>query len=281
MRKENTLDESGRFKCHLIRKKRNSGENQKMNITWDADKYSKNFSFVHRYGNDVAELIDCKPGGTIVDLGCGNGALTNIIKNKGYKVIGIDASDELLDLARRNYPDIDFVQADATSFSLKQPADVVFSNAVFHWIDKEKQPLMLDCVNRALKENGQFVFEFGGQGNNALIHGALENAFNKYGYSYKFPFYFPSIGEYASMLERAGFLVKYAVLFERPTELTGERGLKDWINMFVKRPFEDAEITNKREEIIDAAVESLKKDLYRNGKWYADYVRIRMTAYKC
>ena len=40
-----------------------------MNIKWDADKYTKDFSFVHQYGNGVVELIDCEIGGTLIDLG--------------------------------------------------------------------------------------------------------------------------------------------------------------------------------------------------------------------
>lgn len=72
-----------------------------MNITWNADTYTEEFSFVHQYGNDVAELIDCERGSTIVDLGCGNGALTNRLKNKGFHVIGIDDSCDLLYIARK------------------------------------------------------------------------------------------------------------------------------------------------------------------------------------
>lgn len=205
-----------------------------MNITWNADTYTEEFSFVHQYGNDVAELIDCEQGSTIVDLGCGNGALTNRLKNKGFHVIGIDDSCDLLHIARKNYPEINFIQADATTFSLENQVDAVFSNAVFHWIDKEKQSSMLTCVYNALKDNGQFVFEFGGHGNNALIHQELARVFDEYGYSYQMPFYFPTIGEYASLLEEAGFQVRYAVLFDRLTELKGENGLKDWIDMFIK-----------------------------------------------
>ena len=52
-----------------------------MNIAWDAGKYTKDFSFVHQYGSAVAELLDCGQGSTVVDLGCGNGALTNQLKN--------------------------------------------------------------------------------------------------------------------------------------------------------------------------------------------------------
>ncbi len=251
-----------------------------MNIEWNAEKYTEDFSFVHQYGNDVADLIDLKTGSTVLDLGCGNGALTEQLKNKGFHVIGIDASEELLNIARRNCPDTDFIKADATSFSLDESVDAVFSNAVFHWIDGDKQSSMLHCVYNVLRDNGQFVFEFGGQGNNALIHKGLEKAFLSYGYSYKMPFYFPSIGEYASLLENAGFQVRYAVLFDRPTVLKGEHGLRDWIDMFVQTPFRVVANLEDIENIKSMAVNELKPVLYKNGKWYADYVRIRMKAYK-
>lgn len=250
-----------------------------MNIKWDADKYTKDFSFVHQYGNDVAELIDCEKGSTLIDLGCGNGALTKAPQERGYRVTGMDSSEELLGTARGKYPDILFIRADATDFSVAETVDAVFSNAVFHWIDREKQADMLACVHRALKEKGQFAFEFGGYGNNALIHGALAEVFSECGYEYRMPFYFPTIGEYAALVEQAGFQVRYAVLFDRPTELKGSDGLKEWIHMFVKTPFatvDDAE----REGIICKAVERLRDTLYREDRWYADYVRIRMKAVK-
>lgn len=249
-----------------------------MNIKWDADKYTADFSFVHQYGNGVMELIDANKGSSVLDLGCGNGALTKKLQDKGYLVKGLDASKELLDIARKNYPVIEFVQGDATSFTLSESVDVVFSNAVFHWINQEQQQNMLKCVYNALKKNGQFVFEFDGHGNNQRIHSALAMIFSEYGYCYEMPFYFPTISEYTTLLENTGFRVKYAILFDRPTELKGKTGLKDWINMFVKTPFSVVEEEQEKEAIIDKAVELLRNDLYINEKWYADYVRIRIRA---
>ena len=251
-----------------------------MNIKWDADKYTSDFSFVHQYGNSVMELINAKKNSTVLDLGCGNGALSKALHDKGYIVKGIDASKELLDIAKKNYPDIEFTLADATNFSLHEPVDVVFSNAVFHWIDRERQQDMLQCVYNALKEDGQFVFEFGGAGNTQLIHGALTEIFSEYKYNYNMSFYFPTIGEYATLLERTGFSVRYAVLFDRPTELKGENGLKDWIHMFIKTPFSVIDNEDEKEEIIDKAVAHLRNTLYKDGKWYADYVRLRIKAIK-
>ena len=213
----------------------------------------------------------------IVDLGCGNGALVKKLHDRGLSVIGIDASEDLLRIARADYPDIPFICADAADFRLEQPVDAVFSNAVFHWIDRERQPAMLSCVYKALRKGGQFVFEFGGSGNNALIHEALRSEFEKRGCRYTMPFYFPGIGEYAPLVERAGFQVRTALLFDRPTELKGKDGLRDWIEMFVKVPFAGVK-EDDRIAIIDGAVRRLEPVLYRNGKWHADYVRLRMKA---
>ena len=251
-----------------------------MNIKWDADKYTSDFSFVHQYGNSVIELIDADKCSTILDLGCGNGVLSKVLCDKGYNVRGIDASKELLDIAKKNYPDIEFIEADATNFSLQEPVDVVFSNAVFHWINREQQQDMLKCVYDAHKENGRFVFEFGGYQNNQLIHKALSEVFSEYGYTYETPFYFPTISEYATLLENSGFMVRYAILFDRLTELKGENGLRDWINMFIKTPFTVINNEDEKRRIIEQVVDNLQDILYKDGKWYADYVRIRMRAIK-
>ena len=249
-----------------------------MNIHWNADGYTKNFSFVHEYGSDLIGLFDRKEG-TVLDLGCGNGALTRRLAEAGYSPAGMDASLELLAIAKTSYPELSFFQGDATEFQAPAPYDMIFSNAVLHWIDREKQDDMLRCVNRALKLDGQFVFEFGGYGNNILIHAALERAFQRRGHTYTMPFYFPTIGQYASRLERTGFIVKYAVLFDRMTPLKGENGLYDWLCMFIKTPFAEIGAAEK-ENILRDVVDQLRPDLYQDGTWYSDYVRIRCKAVK-
>lgn len=251
-----------------------------MNITWDANKYKDNFSFVPQYGSSVIELIDFTKARSAIDLGCGNGTLTALLKEKGLSVIGMDSSKEMLQLARSKYPDIVFKEADATDFEIDEKVDVVFSNAVFHWIDKEKQPQLLQCISNALAPGGQLVFEFGGYGCAESIHSTLARIFNEYGYDYKRCFYFPTIGEYAPLIEKAGLVVKTALLFDRPTPQKGENGLADWIRMFVKTPFEIIPNEDLKEEIISSAVDALKGKLYKDGVWYVDYVRIRMRADK-
>ena len=250
-----------------------------MNITWDAKGYTDNFAFVHQYGEGVVALVDAEPGKFVVDLGCGNGALTEKLKEKGYRVLGVDASADMLETAKTVHPECDFQLGDATEFKLSEKADVIFSNAVFHWIDADKQEKLIENIAANLKIGGQLICEFGGKGCAESVHASLERGFAKRGLEYPRVFYFPTVGEYAPILEKYGFRVEYAVLFDRPTVQKTENGLEDWIRMFNKKPFEGMDEALVQ-EIIDETVEELRDQLFVDGKWIVDYVRIRFKVRK-
>lgn len=250
-----------------------------MNIAWDEEHYESNFSFVHEYGEEVLDLLDVEQGARVLDLGCGNGALTKALAARGYLAQGLDDSAEMIAAAKAAFPNLPFTQANAIDFALDEPVDAIFSNAVLHWIGKEDQPAVLGSVARALIPGGQFVFECGGFGNAYLIHSALARAFTKRGLTYRTPQYFPTIGEYATMLEAAGFKVTFATLFDRFTPLVGEDGLADWIRTFQQTAFAGMDDA-VREDIIREAVDAVRPQLLVDGTWYADYVRLRMRAIK-
>lgn len=250
-----------------------------MNIKWNSAKYDKNFNFVSSYGEDVAELITEPSGALVCDIGCGTGVLTHKLAEKGYKVIGVDSSEEMLGRAKSAYPDTEWLQADALGFKLDEKADVIFSNAVFHWIEREKQPELLKNVAANLKRGGRLVCEFGGYGCAQTVHNALKVCFGLRNLTYRNPHYFPTIGEYAPLLEQAGLRVTFAALFDRPTRQAGAHGVADWINMFLPAVFGRMEEEEKR-RITYEAEELTKPDLYDGDGWFVDYVRIRITAVK-
>ncbi|MEM8831505.1 MAG: hypothetical protein AAGE96_19405 [Cyanobacteria bacterium P01_G01_bin.19] len=128
----------------------------------------------------------------------------------------------------------------------------------------------------ALKSGGRLIAEFGGKGNISSINTAIDTVLN---ISSDRSWYFPSIGEYCTLLEETGFRVTYAMLFSRPTKLEGETGLANWLEMFAKVRFEHLNSVAKKEAI--AQIEAiLRPTLYRNGSWFADYWRIRVAANK-
>lgn len=250
-----------------------------MNIHWDAQKYKQDFMFVPEYGAAVLDLLDAAPGARVIDLGCGNGALTAQLVDRGYRVQGLDASPEMLAVARSTHPELDFAPGNALDFVLDAPADAIFSNAVLHWIDADKQQAMLDHIASQIRPGGLFVCEFGGKGCAERVHATLERCFAAHGLTYRRTFYFPTIGEYAPMLEKAGFRVEYATLFDRPTRQNGPDGLADWIRMFDTAPFQGVDPA-LADQIIAEAVEALRPVLWQEDAWYVDYVRIRFKLRK-
>lgn len=248
-----------------------------MNNRWDSNNYTDNFQFVHKYGEGVLNLLTAPLGSFVIDLGCGNGALTERLINKGYRTLGIDASPQMLEKAKELHPNLDFRLDDAGTFKLSEKADAIFSNAVFHWIDDHDK--LVKNVSENLKSGGEFVFEFGGKGCAQTVHNAMEQAFSLFGLKYKNSFNFRSIGEFAPLLEKHGFSVKYAELYDRPTEQAGENGLENWIDMFLGSAFNGVD-DNTKAEIIGKVVEICRPKLYTGGKWFVDYVRLQMKAIK-
>ena len=248
-----------------------------MNNKWDSQSYTDRFKFVYQYGEQLMDFITAKKGSFVVDLGCGNGAITQKLQDKGFCTLGIDSSHKMIKKAKELHPSLNFLTADACEFTLDKKADVIFSNAVFHWIDNHEA--LVKNISANLTAGGELIFEFGGKGNADIVHNALEKAFLSYGLKYDRNFNFRSIGEFAPILERYGFKVVYAVLFDRLTEQNGENGLADWIDMFIKPAFSNVDISVK-ESIIKQVLQICEPELYIDGKWYVDYVRIRMKAIK-
>jgi trans-aconitate 2-methyltransferase len=176
--------------------------------------------------------------------------------------------------ARQNYPQIEFVLAGATSFRFEEPFDAVFSNAALHWVKNGEAAVT--SIARALRPGGRFVAEFGGKGNIASIMEALKLAFGADAEK-RCPWWYPSIGEYAPMLERHGLEVRQASLFDRPTPVEGENGMEDWIEMFCGSYFQDL-APDRAKQKIDEMVSYLRPKLYRDGVWTLDYRRLRVIA---
>ena len=249
--------------------------------SWNTSLYEQQHAFVWQYGESLLKLLAPKAGERILDLGCGTGQLTAKIAESGAFVHGIDSSLSMIAKARDNYHQLDFVVADARNFQVEQPLDAVFSNAVLHWI---KEPdAVINCVKKALKPGGRFVAEFGGKGNVQAIVRSLLSVLSEIGCEEPEalnPWYYPSIGEYAGLLEKQGFDVSYAVLFDRPTPLEGgSAGMVNWIEMFAGGFF--AGLSEEvRSQVINEVEQRLRSTQYRDGTWIADYRRIRVVAVK-
>jgi trans-aconitate methyltransferase len=249
-------------------------------MKWNTDLYDQQHGFVTKYGEDLVTLLNPREGERILDLGCGTGDLAATIQQSGAFVIGMDSSPEMINTASAKYPTIQFDVKSAEAFSYDEPFDAIFSNATLHWVADAKKAAT--CIYNNLKPGGRLVAEFGGKGNVANIVSALKVALQAQGYaanSEKTVWYFPSLSAYASLLEELGFRVSFAAHFDRPTRLKDEQGLQNWLRMF-GAPYLDG----LPDEVVNAITTEVENRLratnFINGNWYADYVRLRVIAYK-
>lgn len=287
--------------------------------SWNADLYEKQHRFVFDLARGLVDLLDPQPGEKILDVGCGTGQLTEGIHERmvkanegansgrmilganarrivgvhetmteppkpgnGYinsgSIIGIDPSETMIQNARENYPNISFKVMDVTAMNFESEFDAVFSNAVLHWVPDAN--LAARNIARALKPGGRFVAEFGGRGNVGGIVDAAVAAMKEEGIEDAHAVWFyPSIGEYAPILERHGLEVQQAMLFDRPTKLEGETGLRDWFRMF-SSGLAGSGTAEQRNRAFDNAMERLRPTHFHDGAWWADYRRIRVLAVK-
>jgi trans-aconitate methyltransferase len=242
--------------------------------TWTSETYRKNAGYVPALGAAVFALLDPQPRERILDLGCGEGSLTEKIVAAGASVVGIDASEEMIAAARAR--GLDALVAHAEQLPFEREFDAVFSNAVLHWVRDHEA--MLAGVNRALKRGGRFAAEFGGHGNIAAIQVAIRSTLARRGWPTNIRRYYATDAEYSARLVQHGFTVRAMALIQRPTPLP--HGIRGWLETF-ERATLDSLAQDERDAFLDEVEALLRPEICdRQGNWTAHYVRLRFLAHK-
>jgi SAM-dependent methyltransferase len=251
---------------------------------WSPGDYARNAAFVPALGAAALALLDARPGEIIVDLGCGDGTLTTLIEASGARVIGIDASAEMVEAARTR--GIEAYVADAQALGLARAShafgqfDAAFSNAALHWM---LDPAAVAAgVFSILRPGGRFVGEMGGEGNLTMLRRAIRDELVQrfYPVPAEDPQWYPSVQEFTSLYEGAGFTQVEAQLIPRVTPLPA--GIAAWVKTFRVGWLDVAQVPENEVDAVAAAVERRLAGILRmpDGSWYADYVRLRFTMRK-
>ena len=237
--------------------------------TWSAEGYEKNARFVSDLGAEILSWLAPAPGMRVLDLGCGDGALTSRIADTGAYVAGIEPSESLR--AAASARSLDVRRASVTQMTF----DAIFSIAVLHWVNEPSRTI--ERMRAALKPAGRFVAEFGGHGNIAAIVTAMRAAATIHGgdAALASPWFYPTDREYAALLQEGGFRVLRAGLYPRQTPLP--TGMSGWLKTF-RAPF-FGQFAERAEDVKQEVEDLLRPALCdASGHWVADYVRLRVEA---
>lgn len=240
---------------------------------WAAEDYGQTARFVADLAGGVFAWLDPKAGERILDLGCGDGALTADLVSAGASVLGVDGSESMVEAAIAR--GLDARLGDGQALEFNNEFDAVFSNAALHWM--RDADAVISGVKQALKPGGRFVAEFGGHGNVAAIVTAMRAVAQRRGGDENIaaPWFFPTPDEYRERLEAQGFTVKRIDLFPRPTLVTA--GMQAWLKTF-RTPF-FTQYGADQDAVLEEVTALLAPVLCdTKGNWTADYVRLRVEA---
>jgi len=221
-------------------------------------------------------MLAPRAGERILDLGCGDGALTVKIVKAGADVVAVDAAADQVAAARAL--GLDAHVADGHALEFDAEFDGILTNAALHWMTRPDE--VIDGMWRALRPGGRLVGEMGGAGNVATIFDAVIAAMARRGVdgAAASPWFFPTPEDYRARLAAAGFEVETIALIPRPTVLPVE--MEAWLETFCEA-FLHAMPDEDRPAILSEVTEAVRPALFEpEGRWVADYVRLRFCARK-
>ena len=247
-------------------------------MQWKSALYDSRHDFVARYGEGLLRYLPDDPGQRILDLGCGTGTLSAELAEQAAEVLGVDSSPDMVARAAalHHAPNLRFEVRDALDLPYEGQWDVIFSNAVFHWIADHDR--LLANVHRALKPGGALICEFGAHGNIATVDGAFASVMRGHDRDYWCEFTFPTVETFADGLERHGLHVGIIRDYDRPTPLSpGYDALEAWLRQFYASELESLD-DDERRDVLDRTCRMVEPALWDGERWTLDYRRLQAVA---
>ena len=237
-----------------------------------------------QWGSRLIDSLTPAPDAAILDLGCGDGAVTRELATlvPDGRVVGVDASPGMITVAREfEGGNLEFVQLDIGDLYFADEFDVIFSNAALHWVTDHPR-LLANCL-RALRPGGLIRWSFGGDGNCVNLIRCVRAAMGRDPYAEHFehfawPWFMPSVAEYSGLLTQAGFRTLHLELVNLDRAFTAEQ-LTAWIDQPCLVPFLQPLPIELRDGFRDLVVESmLRQTRQPDGTYFETFRRIDLAA---
>lgn len=252
---------------------------------FDGEKYKKASKHQKEWGNGLIAELTLSGNEEILDLGCGDGVLTEQLSQlvPNGKVLGIDASEGMIATAKnRGKSNLEFMQMDINNMNFQNMFDIIFSNAALHWV-KNHEKLLLNSFN-ALKRNGVLLWDFAGNGNCSnfyeVVREKIKNEkYKQYFSDFEWPWYMPAKDDYEKIIDSVGFSSYNITEVNRDRFFSSTDEMIKWIDQPSIVPFINVIPEEIKMEFRDDVINSmLKKTLQPNGTCFETFRRIHVKA---
>ena len=257
-----------------------------MSFDFDGAKYRLASGHQRQWGGRLIDSLSPPRDAAILDLGCGDGALTRELAAlvPDGRVVGVDASPGMIAAAKEfEGGNLAFVRMDVDDLDFTDQFDVIFSNAALHWVADHAR-LLANC-HRALRPGGVLRWSFGGQGNCANLIATIRDAMGRPPYAecfagFAWPWNMPGVAEYSALLARTRFRVDRLELRNADRLFTPDE-LTAWIDQPCIVPFlthlPDALRDGFRDLVVEAMLERTRQP---GGTHFETFRRLDLTAIK-
>lgn len=259
-----------------------------MTHEFDGKKYEAASTHQREWGAKLIEELSLRGNEHILDLGCGDGALTVQLADlvPGGTVIGIDASQGMIQTASQKHRDnLSFILMDINQLDFTDRFNVIFSNAALHWVHDHQR--LLNAAKRALRDSGRLRFNFAGDGNCATFFTVVRDVMKQepfcgYFRSFEWPWYMPQVEDYQKQVDQLGFAEARVWSETADRYFPDSESMIRWIDQPSLVPFmacishaEDRALF--REEVITGMLKETKQP---DGRCFETFRRINLFAKK-
>ena len=252
---------------------------------FDGEQYEEVSDHQTEWGMDLMKELNLSGREYILDLGCGDGKLTEQLANMVTEgmVVGVDSSAGMLETARKRSGDnLHFRQQDVTELDYEAEFDVIFSNAALHWV-KNHDKLLAGCY-RALKKDGKIRFNFAADGNCSHLYSVVKMVMRKEPFKEEFadfvwPWYMPAVEEYETLVGKTGFSEVKVWGENRDRYFDDREQMIGWIDQPCLVPFLEVLPEEKKESFRDIVVqEMISRCEQEDGRCFETFCRVNVLA---
>ena len=256
---------------------------------WSAAQYLKFGTERTQPVLDLLAQVPLKSPRRIVDLGCGPGNSTAVLREKypHAHLTGMDSSLDMIERAKKTLPDTKFEISDLKSYKPPEPADFLFSNAVFQWLNYDERIDVFKNLIATQPPGAVFAFQvpdnFSEPTHTAMRetaeHGpwaeALRNAHVPFERAFQSP---PQLYDALKPL-CSNVIIWHTTYYHF---LKDHQAIVEWVKGTGLRPFIDQLSSQYRERFLEAYLEKIKEryPVLHDGKVCLRYLRLFAVAVK-